>query len=153
MDVLKILGGSKKNTPIKIPPSFFHQFFTQFLPALAAQYLHWSVTEWLVIHHSEQSTRQCAHIWSDSHQLAYTSKLKVIWDQTTSNFLVYNFQLPHTTSNFLLAAMVIMALMVMVIMVIMVVIVVMLDMVFLVIRTSGQDRTGQDRTGQDKNDI
>ena len=36
-----------------------------------------------------------AWLWSDNLQLPYTSKLEVIWDQTTSNFLVYNFQLPH----------------------------------------------------------
>ena len=80
-----------------------------------------------MIHHSKQSSRQCAHIWSDNLYLPYTRKLEVIRDQTTSNFLVYNLQLPHITSNFL---------MVVVVMVIMVVMLVMFV------------RTGQDRTGQ-----
>ena len=31
----------------------------------------------------------------DNLQLPYTSKSEVIWDQTTSNFIVYNLQLPH----------------------------------------------------------
>ena len=29
-------------------------------------------------------------IWSGNLQHPYTSKLEVIWDQTTSNFIVYN---------------------------------------------------------------
>ena len=33
-----------------------------------------------------------------------TSLLEVIWDQTTSNFLVFNLKLPHITSNFLMVA-------------------------------------------------
>ena len=70
-----------------------------FLGALAALYLHRWRTDWLKNHHSERSTRQCAHVWSDNLQLPYTSKLEVIWDQTTSDLLVYSLQFPHTTSN------------------------------------------------------
>ena len=51
------------------------------IPTLAKDW----VTDWLMIHHSE----------SDNLQLPYTSKLDVIWDQTTFNFLVYNLRLPH----------------------------------------------------------
>ena len=43
-----------------------------------------------------------ARIWSDNLQLPYRSKLEVIWEKTTSDFLIYNLKLPHTTSNFLL---------------------------------------------------
>ena len=56
------------------------------------------------IHHSEWSTRQCARIWLDNLQPPDTSKLEVIWDQTTSNFLVYNLQLPYIISNFFVVA-------------------------------------------------
>ena len=77
---------------------------------------------------SKGSTRQCAHIWSDNLQLPYTSKLEVISDQATSDFLVYKLQLPHITSKFLMVATVIVVMAVMVVMVVMV------------------DRTGQDRT-------
>ena len=66
-----------------------------FLAALAALYLHRWRTDWLKNHHSERSTRQCAHVWSDNLQLPYTSKLEVIWDQTTSDFLEFNLQLPY----------------------------------------------------------
>ena len=52
------------------------------------------LTDWLMIHHSDRSTRQCACIWSDNLQVPYKSKLEVIWDQTTFNFFVYNLQLP-----------------------------------------------------------
>ena len=63
----------------------------------------------LMAWHSTWSARQCVYIWSDNLQLLYTSKLEVIWDQTTSNFHVYNLlHLPHITSNFLMVAMVIM---------------------------------------------
>ena len=48
-----------------------------------------------MIHRSERSTWQCACIWSDNLQLPYTRRLKVIWDQITSNLLVYNLQLPY----------------------------------------------------------
>ena len=80
-----------------------------------------------MIHHSEQKMQQCARIWSDNLQLPYTRRLEVIWDQITSNFLVYNPQLPHITHNFLMVAMVM---------------VIMENMVVLV---SGQDGTGQQR--------
>ena len=43
----------------------------------------------------ERSTQQCRRIWSDNLQPSYTSKLEVIRDQTTSDFLVYNLQHPH----------------------------------------------------------
>ena len=43
----------------------------------------------------ERSTRQCARIWSDNLQLLYTSKLEVIWDQTTSDLLMYKLRLPY----------------------------------------------------------
>ena len=59
--------------------------------------------------------------------------------QITSNFLVYNLQLPHTY-NFQLA-MVIMAAMVMVVRVVVVIVVVVVNMV---------DRTGQDGTRRAK---
>ena len=36
-----------------------------------------------------------AHIRSDNLQLPYTCKLGVIWNQTISNLLVYNLQLPY----------------------------------------------------------
>ena len=55
---------------------------SSFIPTLAKDW----VTDWLMIHHSERLMR----IWSDNLQLPYTSKLEVIWDQTTFNFLVYN---------------------------------------------------------------
>ena len=71
----------------------------------------------------ERMTQKCAHIWLDNLPLPCTSKSEVIWDQTTSNFLVYNLQLPHITSNFVKVATV------MVVMVVMV------------------DRTGRDWTG------
>ena len=58
-----------------------------FLAARAPLYLYRSVSEWLMIHHSERSTRQCAHIWSDNLQLPYSSKLEIIWDMS-------NLQLP-----------------------------------------------------------
>ena len=58
---------------------------------------------------------------------------------TTSNFFVYNLQLPHITSNFLIVAIIIMVALVMVVMLVMVVVVNMVVMV--------------DRTGQDKTDI
>ena len=67
-------------------------------------FLHIGLSESLMIHHSERSTRQCACVWSDNFQLPHTSELEVIWDQTTPNFLVpcvqprtssYNFQLSH----------------------------------------------------------
>ena len=67
-----------------------------------------------------------------------TSLSEVISDQTTSNFLVYNLQLPHITSNFLMVAMVIMVATAMVVMLVMVVVVNMVVML---------DRTGQDPTG------
>ena len=51
------------------------------IPTLAKDW----VTDWLMIHHSE----------SDNLPLPYTSKLDIIWDQTTFNFIVYNLQLPH----------------------------------------------------------
>ena len=58
------------------------------------------LTDWLIIHHhSERSTRQCARIWSDNLYFPYTSRLEVIRDQTTSNFLVINLQLPHITPS------------------------------------------------------
>ena len=60
-------------------------------------------------------------LWSDNLQLPYTSKSEVIWDQTTSNFLVYNLQLPHITSNFLMVAIVIMVATVMLVRMVMVV--------------------------------
>ena len=86
-----------------------------------------------MIHYSEQWTQQCARIWSDNLQLPYTRRLKVIWDQMTSNFLVYNPQLPHTTSNSLMVAMAIMVSMVMVVMVVMMVMVLMMIMVVIVV--------------------
>ena len=55
---------------------------------------------------------------------------------TTSNFLVYNLQLLHITSNFLMVAIVIM------------VATDMVDMLVMVDRT-GQGGTGRDRTGRD----
>ena len=69
-----------------------------------------------------------------------TSLSEVISDQTTSNFLVYNLQLPHITSNFLMVAMVIMFAMVIMVATVMVVMVVVVNMVVLV------DRTGRDGT-------
>ena len=59
---------------------------------------------------------------SDNHQLPCVVC-------TTSNFLVYNLQLPHMTSNFLMVA------------------TVMVVMVVVVTKTE-QDRTGQDKTGR-----
>ena len=53
--------------------------------------------------------------------------------QITPNFLVYNLQLPHITSNFLMVAMVIMVATVMVVMVVKLVMV-------------NMDRTGRDGT-------
>ena len=93
--------------------------------------------------------------WSDNRNLLYISKLEVIGDQTTSNFHVYNLQLPHITSNFLIVAMIIMVATVMVVMVVMLVMVVLVNMVVMVDRTgqTGEDRIGQDRTGEDKTDI
>ena len=76
-----------------------------------------------MIHHSEPSTRQCARIWSDNLQLPYTRRLEVIWDQITSNFLVYNPQLPHGRHDHGDSGK--------------------------HGGSSGQDRTGQDKTGQD----
>ena len=106
-----------------------------FLAARAAIYLHMGLTEWVTFHHSEGSLRQCARIRSDNLQRPYASKLEVIWDQTTSNFLVYNLQLPRITSNFM-----------MVVKVIMVVILVMLVMVVVVVMSwtgqSGQRNRG-----------
>ena len=61
-----------------------------------------------------------------------TSLSEIITDQTTSNFLVYNLQLPHITSNFLMVAMV------------MVIMLVMLVMLVVVVRT-GLDGIGHDR--------
>ena len=66
------------------------------------------MSESFMIHHSERLMQQCERIWSDNLQLPYTSKLEVIWDQPTTNFLVYNLKLPCvqpptslcTTSNF-----------------------------------------------------
>ena len=56
------------------------------------------ISNWLneLIHHSEQSMRQCALNWSHNLQLPYTRRLKVIWDQLTSNLPVYNLQLPYS---------------------------------------------------------
>ena len=52
---------------------------SSFIPTLVSDWL----TEWVMIHQFERSTRQCAHIWSDCLQLPYTSKLEVIWEQAT----------------------------------------------------------------------
>ena len=91
--------------------------FMCFLAARAALYLHMGRTEWV-------TDWPFGPLWSDNLQLPYTSKSEVIWNRTTSNFLVYNLLLPHITPNFLMIA------------------------------TGhghgGQDRTGQDRTGQDR---
>ena len=35
------------------------------------------------------------HVWSENPQLRYTGKLEIIWDQTTSDLLVYNLQLSN----------------------------------------------------------
>ena len=56
------------------------------------------------------------------HQLPYTSKLEVVRDQTTSDFLVYSLQLPHIPSNSLVVAMVIMVALAMMVAMILVVI-------------------------------
>ena len=57
-------------------------------PSRSIPTMQWlSLTEWMMIHQLEQSTQQCAHIWSDNLQLPYANKLEVIWDQTTFNFL------------------------------------------------------------------
>ena len=71
------------------------------------------VSEWLMVSFPERLTRQCmrAHLvrqpptslhkqvgdymTSDNLQLPHTNKLEVTWDQTTSNILVYNLQLPY----------------------------------------------------------
>ena len=55
---------------------------------------------------------------SDNHQLPCVVC-------TTSNFLVYNLQLPHITSNFLMVATVMVVMLVMVVVAVMVVMVVM----------------------------
>ena len=55
--------------------------------------------------------------------------------QITPNFLVYNLQLPHLTSNFLNVAMIIMVATVMVVMLVVV------NMVVMVVMGSGQDKT------------
>ena len=60
-------------------------------------------------------------------------------NQTNSNFLVYNLQLPQITSNYLMVAMV---MVVMVVILVMVVIVVVVDMKVRVF----MDRTGRDGT-------
>ena len=44
---------------------------------------------------------ELTHSWL-AFQITPLSVSEVIWDQTTSNFLVYNLQLPHITSNFLM---------------------------------------------------
>ena len=68
---------------------------------------------WLSHHYAIQRDRRGnARIWSDNLQLPYTSKLEVIWDQTTSNFLVYNLQHPWITSNFLMITMVVLVAMI-----------------------------------------
>ena len=61
--------------------------------------------------------------------------------QMISNFFVYNLQLPHITSNFLMVAMVIIVAKVMKVIVSMVVMVAVMNIVVMVVRT-GQDRTG-----------
>ena len=88
----------------------------------------------MIHHYAIQSDRHGnARVWSDNLQLPYTSKLEVICDQTTSNFLVYNPQLPHITSNFLMVAMVIMVAMVMVVMMVLVRVLMMIMVVVVVI--------------------
>ena len=88
----------------------------------------------MIHHYAIQSDRHGnARVWSDNLQLPYTSKLEVICDQTTSNFLVYNPQLPHITSNFLMVAMVIMVAMVMVVMMVRVLMMIMVVVVVIVV--------------------
>ena len=72
------------------------------LAAPAALYLfipfpNWVNHSWCC--HSEWSTRQCAHIWTDSLQLSYTGKFEVIWDQTTYDMLVYNHQFSNKSDH------------------------------------------------------
>ena len=57
----------------------------------------WAIHSWCC--HSEWSTRQCAHIWSDNLQLSHLSKFEILWDQTTYNLLVYNGQLPNKSDH------------------------------------------------------
>ena len=87
--------------PGKINKEGFLSLFiqTQFLVARAALYLTMGRTVWVsesfTIHHSQRLTWQCVHIWSGNLQLPYKIKMEVIWEEKTSNLLVYNFQLPH----------------------------------------------------------
>ena len=82
------IGQSGISEPILLSPHFLH--FLEFA---------------LRCCHSAWQMQQCTHNWSDNLQFPYTSKLEVIlWDQTISNFLVYNLQLPDITSNFLMVA-------------------------------------------------
>ena len=57
----------------------------------------WVIHSWCC--HSEWSTRQCAHIWTDSLQLSYTGKFEVIWDRTTYDMLVYNHQFSNKSDH------------------------------------------------------
>ena len=88
-------------------------------------------------------------IWSDNLQLPCVQPPNSLC--ATSNFLVYNLQLPHITSNFLMVAIVIMVATVMVVMLVMVVVV---NMVVIVVRTvqysTVRDGTGRDGTGQQR---
>ena len=62
--------------------SFRVQFFSSSIPTL--------IRDWLMIHHSEWSMRHWGHIQSDNMQPPCKHRLKVIWDQITSDLLVYN---------------------------------------------------------------
>ena len=76
---------------------------------------------------------QCWGIWPDNLQLPYVQPPTSLC--TTSNFLVYNLQLPRITSNFLMVARVIMVATVMVVVV---------SVVIFMFRT-GQDGTGREK--------
>ena len=50
------------------------------------------LTEWLMIHHSERSTRQCARIWSDNLQDRQTDWLVLIQRERRGNLRSYNLE-------------------------------------------------------------